>query len=210
MKMIKFLRLLIVVVSLPILTGCASTYKTMNLNGLNYTSKSVQKDVLLEYKYELLSKKYKKKELAKGIRLVAVKITNNSAKDLIFGSAIKLVFDDGTSPYIMENEILYTRLKQNTASYLWYLLLSPLQLRKTEITGTRIETNSTPIGLLIGPGLALGNMITSSSANEKLKQDLLNYNINGTTIKAGKSISGLIGIRSDAYNAINIKVAQQD
>jgi hypothetical protein len=202
----KFLSLLIVVVSLPILTGCASTYKPMNLNGINYISKNVQKDILLEYKYELLSKKYHKKELSKGVRLVAVKITNNSAKDLIFGSDIKLVFDDGTSPYIMENEILYTRLKQNTASYLWYLLLAPLQLVKTEMIGTRIETKSTPIGLIIGPGLALGNMITSSSANEKLEQDLLNHNINGTTIKAGKSISGLIGIRSDAYNTLNIKL----
>jgi hypothetical protein len=206
MKKMKFLKVLILVVSMSVLTGCASTYKTMNLNGLNYTSKSVRKDVLLEYKYEVLSKKYKKKELSKGVRLLAVKITNNSAKDLIFGSDIKLVYDDGTSPYIMGNESIYASLKQNTASYLLYLLLSPLQLMKTENRGTRIETKSTPIGLIIGPGLAVGNMITSSSSNKKFQQDLLNHNINGMTIKVGKSISGLLGIRSDAYNAINIKV----
>lgn len=206
MKKMKFLKVLILVVSMSVLTGCASTYKTMNLNGLNYTSKSVRKDVLLEYKYEVLSKKYKKKELSKGVRLLAVKITNNSAKDLIFGSDIKLVYDDGTSPYIMGNESIYASLKQNTASYLLYLLLSPLQLMKTENIGTRIETKSTPIGLIIGPGLAVGNMITSSSSNKKFQQDLLNHNINGMTIKVGKSISGLLGIRSDAYNAINIKV----
>jgi hypothetical protein len=153
-----------------------------------------------------LSKKYKKKELKKGVRLVAVRITNNSNKDLVFGQDIKLVYDDGTNPYIMENENVFSSLKQNTASYLLYLLLSPLQLIQTESSGFQTETKRTPIGLIIGPGLAGGNMIASSSANKKFEQDLLTYNINGATIKSGKSLSGLIGIRSDDFNSIKIKV----
>lgn len=161
----------------------------------------------MEYKYDLLDKKYKKKELKKGIKLVAIKVTNNSNRDLVFGEDIKIVYDNGSSPYIMENNQIYSSLKQSTASYLWYLLLTPMNLYTTSNqNGFQTETSSTPIGLIIGPGLAGGNMIASSTANTKFEQDLLNYNINGTIVKSGKSISGLIGFRSASFNSIKVKV----
>jgi hypothetical protein len=102
---------------------------------------------------------------------------------------------------------VYSSLKQSPASYLWYLLLTPMNLYTNETqNGFQTQTSSTPIGLVVGPGLAGGNMIAASSANKKFQQNLLDYNINGVTIKKGESISGLIGIRSDDYNSINIKV----
>lgn len=102
---------------------------------------------------------------------------------------------------------MYSSLKQSPASYLWYLLLTPMNLYTNETqNGFQTQTSSTPIGLVVGPGLAGGNMIAASSANKKFQQNLLDYNINGVTIKKGESISGLIGIRSDDYNSINIKV----
>ncbi len=204
MKLLKSIFLLTIVV---VFSNCASGYKTINPKSLNYRSNSLDKGVLLEYKYELLDKKYRKKEIAKGVKLVAIKITNNSDKDLVFGKDVKLVYDDGSGLYIMENERVFSSLKQSPTSYLWYLLLSPLQLIKTESTGGfQTKTSSTPIGLVVGPGLAGGNMIAAGSANKKFKQDLLNYNISGKTIKKGETISGLIGIRSDDYNSIKIKV----
>jgi hypothetical protein len=72
--------------------------------------------------------------------------------------------------------------------------------------GFQTQTSSTPIGLVIGPGLAGGNMIAASSANKKFQTDLTTYNLNGMTIKKGETVSGLIGIRSDDYNSIKIKV----
>lgn len=138
---------------------------------------------------------------------MAVKITNNSNEDLVFGKDVILTYDDGSKLYIMDNENVYSSLKQSPASYLWYLLLTPMNLYTNETqNGFQTQTSSTPIGLVVGPGLAGGNMIAASSANKKFKQNLLDYNINGTTIKKGESVSGLIGIRSDDYNSIKIKV----
>jgi hypothetical protein len=59
---------------------------------LNYASKSIENNVLLEYKYDdLLDKKYKKKETQNEVRLISVKITNNKEKDLVFGKDLQLV-----------------------------------------------------------------------------------------------------------------------
>lgn len=204
MKLLKLIFLLAIV---AVFSNCASGYKTINPSSLNYRSNSLDKGVLLEYKYELLNKKYRKKEIAKGVKLVAIKITNNSDQDLVFGKDVKLIHDDGTGLYIMDNERVFSSLKQSPASYLWYLLLTPMNLyTSTNQNGFQTQTSSTPIGLVVGPGLAGGNMIAAGSANKKFHQDLLNYNMNGKTIKKGETISGLIGIRSDDYNAIKIKV----
>lgn len=189
-------------------TSCASGYKTINPQTINYLSTSEDDGVKLEYKYELLSKKYKKKELARGVRLIAVKITNNSNRDLVFGKDIKLNYDNGSEIYVMDNDKVFTSVKQRSATYLWYLLLTPMVFQTTETTtnGFTTETNSVPIGLVIGPGLTAGNMIAASSANKKLQSDLTTYNLNGLTIKSGETAAGLIGIRSDDYNSIKIKV----
>jgi hypothetical protein len=145
--------------------------------------------------------------LEKDVRLVAIKITNNSDRDLQFGKDIRLTYSEGGELYIMDNNKIFTSLKQSPASYLWYLLLTPLQFMKSEsANGYQTSSSSTPIGLVVGPGLAGGNMIAASSANTKFEKDLLNYNVNGKIIKKGTTVSGLIGIRSDDYDVIKIKV----
>jgi len=203
MKVLKIAMLLVISI---LLTNCASGYKTINPKSLNYNSNSINKDVILNYKYDLLEKKYAKKETKKGVKIVALKITNHSEKDLIFGKDIKLTYENGAELYILENEKAFNYVKQNTATYLLYLLLAPMTLDKTTSNGHRIETSSTPIGLAIGPGLAAGNMIAAGSANKKFKTDLLNYDIIGAKLGKGETIYGLIGIKSENYDAIKIKV----
>ena len=203
------LKKIALVISIGILfVGCASSYKSINPQNINYLSISEDKDVKLEYKYEMLEKKYKKKALAKGVRLLAIKITNNSNEDLVFGKDVKLNYDNGSEIYIMDNDMVFSSVKQSPASYLWYLLLTPLQLyTNTDQNGFATEsTSSFPIGLILGPGLTAGNMVAASTANKKLETDLNTYNLNGLTIKSGQTASGLIGIRSNDYNAIKIKV----
>jgi len=143
--------------------------------------------------------------------LVAIKVTNNTDDDLIFGKDIKLFYENQKELLIMDNEIVFKSLKQSPTSYLWYLLLTPVNFYTTSTNsyGIQEETSSTPIGLVIGPGLAGGNMIAASSANKKFKTDLLNYNITGTSIKKGETAYGLIGIRTDSFNAIKVALTQE-
>ncbi|UBZ14198.1 hypothetical protein LDL77_00440 [Flagellimonas marinaquae] len=155
-----------------------------------------------------MDKKYEKKEEKNGVKLVAIKITNNSDQDLIFGKDVTLEYENGNGVYIMENEKVFKTLKQSPASYLWYLLLTPLNLytTKTNSYGLPEQTSSTPIGLILGPGLAGGNMIAAGSANKKLKAELLEYNISGTLMEKGETKYGLIGIRTDTYDALKLKI----
>ena len=87
MKLLKFISLLFIVI---LFNSCASGYKIINPKNLNFLSKNEDNGVVLEYKYNLLEKKYAKKETKKGVKLVALKLTNSTGKDLVFGKDIKL------------------------------------------------------------------------------------------------------------------------
>ena len=195
-----------------LLNSCASGYKKINPETINYASKSIENNILLEYKYDLLEKKYKKKETKNNIKLVAFKIINNTEKEIVFGRDFKLYYENGNEVSLIETEKLFKTIKQSPASYLWYLLLSPLQFysgTSTTSNGYYTETkpaNSFPIGLIVGPGLAAGNMIAASSANKNFKNELMQFDLNGKTIKKGETIYGLIGINSNSYDSIKVMV----
>jgi hypothetical protein len=204
----KILKIIFLTSCALLLNSCASGYKSIDPKNINYVSKNVNNDVTLEYKYDLLDHKYAKKEKNNTIKLIAIKVTNNSDRDMVFGRDITLNYENDAILYLMEKETIYRTLKQSPASYLWFLLLSPIQIYKTETNtynnpGT---TSSFPVGLIVGPGIAGGNMIVASSANKKFNTDLNDYNINGKTIKKGETVYGLVGIKSNNFDAIKIKV----
>lgn len=58
----------LILLAIPIImNSCASSYKQIQPQTLNYISKSDDRGVTLEYKYDLLAKKYYKKELKKNV-----------------------------------------------------------------------------------------------------------------------------------------------
>ncbi len=205
MKFIKTIFICIIAISL---TSCASGYKMIVPETVNYISTHETDGVKLEYKYDLLEKKYAKKELKKGVKIVAVKITNNSENDLVFGKDVKLTYGNGTEIYAMDNEKAFKALRQSVPTYLLYLLLTPVNLYtyKTNSYGMQETTSTTPIGFVLGPGITALNMITAGSANKKFKTEMLNYNINGTMIKSGETKYGLLGIKTDSFDALKLKV----
>lgn len=210
--MIKIIKISSIVVFTVLLNSCASGYKKINPEIINYSSKSIDNNILLEYKYDLLEKKYKKKETANNIKLIAVKITNSTDKDMLFGRDFKLKYENGNEVNIIETEKLFATIKQSPASYLWYLLLSPLQLYSgttSTTNGYQTQTKSAisfPIGLIVAPGLAGGNMIAASSANTNFKNELIQFDLNGKTIKKGETVYGLIGLNSNSYDSIKISI----
>ena len=200
----RLIKIILLVITIASITSCASGYKMINPNTINYISTNVTDGVKFEYKYGLLDKKYEKKEVQKGIKVVAVKITNNSDQDLMFGREIKLAYENGNEITVMENEKVFKSLKQSSPTYLLYLLLTPLNLYTTNSSGQ--ESSSTPIGLIIGPGLAGGNMIAAGSANKKFETELFENNIYGTLIKKGETKYGLIGILTNSFDSLILKI----
>ncbi|HKJ06689.1 MAG TPA: hypothetical protein VJ970_04405, partial [Flavobacteriaceae bacterium] len=70
MRFLKFTLILLVSV---LCTNCASSYKTIELERVNFMPAYQHNNIDFQYKYDLLDKKYRKKELKKGVKLVALK-----------------------------------------------------------------------------------------------------------------------------------------
>jgi hypothetical protein len=185
------------------LIGCASGYQTINPKIVSFNSKSASNEILLEYKYELLTNKYKKKERKHDVRLVALKLTNLSDKDLVFGQHLKLAYENGSLIKLLERDEIYQETKQIAGAYFLYLALTPLHLtiNTSKQTGP-YSSESIPIGLFAGPGLAGRNVIVASSSNKQYKKDLKEHYLLGRTLKKGETTYGLIGIVSGNYDAI--------
>lgn len=208
----KILKITAVLISLLFLNSCASGYKIINPAGLSYNSQNQEQDVTMEYKYDLLHKKYAKKEEKKDIRLVAVKITNHSERDLIFGQDVNIAYESGGQLLVMPTDKVFKGLKQHPTTYLPYLLLSPLTLStfKTDAYGNQHTTGTFPAGLIVGPGLAGGHLIAASSANKNFKNELRTNELQGRTIPKGETVYGLIGIRADSYDALKIQLEETE
>ncbi|SEN76007.1 hypothetical protein SAMN05216436_12153 [bacterium A37T11] len=208
MKNTSLLRIIAVSI---IFSGCASGYKTLMPEQMSYLSGGAKDGISIDYKYGVLDKKYAKKEAKNFVKLVSVKLINQTDKDLVFGQNIKLRYSGGSEATLMNMDEVYRSLRQHPATYLWYLALTPLNLyvNKSESNSSgysQSKTSTTPIGLILGPGIAGGNMIAASNANKKFRADLEMYNLIGRSIKKGETVYGLVGIRSGTYEALNATI----
>lgn len=178
--------------------SCAKSYNLIRPKSIEYNALSASDDVILEYKYDLLDSKYANKEERRGVKLVALKITNNTDRDLTFGRDVKLISQDGIEIYPLSRKVLYNKLKQRTPGYLLYLFLTPLRLS--------VDGESIPIGYGLGPGLTGWNMINGTSANKKFETELWTYDLDAKVITKGEIQYGLIGFESTTYQALKIKL----
>jgi len=202
----KILKLVFALAGLFYMTSCASGYQSIKPENLNYNSKKKSEEgISLAYKYDLLPKKYAKKEKKNDVRLIALGITNNTNRQLVFGKDFQIAYEDGTNIMMLSKEKTFGDLKQKGAYHLLYLLLTPTNLTTTTTSNGYTQSQSFfPIGLILGPGLAGYNLIKASSANKRFKNDLENYNLIGKTINPGEEKFGIIGIRSNSYDALKI------
>ncbi len=206
----SFIKYGVVVIGMMFMLSCASGYKPVHPTTVDYKSQVKEGDLVFQYKFDVLSKKYARKQLKKGVKLVAVKFTNTSDKDLIFGKDFEIIYGNGNAVEVLDVDQTFNALKQKGAFHLFYLLLTPMQFNSTTSTnvgGRQLtETSSTPIGLVIGPALAATNIIVAGTANTKFKEEMLRNNIYGETIKKGDVKYGLLGIKSDSYDNLTIKM----
>lgn len=196
-----------------ILGSCASSYKPIIPENINYTAKTESDQILMEYKYDVLlernNKKYAKREKKKFVQVAAVKITNNSDQAITLGE--KTTFMAGNNYFTpLDPTITHSQLKQGVPIYLLYLLMSNGQLvtEETYVNGTKTGQKSFPIGLILGPGLTAYNMIKAGSANQKFLAELQKYQIQNKRIMPGETVYGLISIPNSSYNPLYLKTGE--
>lgn len=198
------MRILVLLLSL-VFFGCASGYRSLRPTSTYYQTTSEVSGLEFSYRMGVLSehrnKKYAKREGIKAIRVVAVKLVNNSGQTLVVGEDFRF-FSGNSEVVLLEPRIVHRELRQGVPIYLLYLLLSPIQLYVADESGN-VETY--PIGLFLGPGIAFGNMLGAGSANQNFLRELTQYNVINKTIDPGQTVFGLIGIRDNGYAPIHIE-----
>ncbi len=203
----SFLKFLFILFALFItLTSCAASYKSISPEQIRYTHSPQDEGISFTYQADVLgasgNKKLAKKEDKFDIRVVAIKITNNTGRDLNFTDDLDLLVGLNTVEPLHPREIT-SKIKQSTASYLLYLLLTPLKLYAQNQNG---EVSTYDIGYGLGPGLTAINMGVSANANSSFQDELNEYDLYNKTIPNGETVFGLIGLPNYNFSAITLRV----
>jgi len=185
------------------ISGCANSYKPINPTTLEYNRHNHQDGIDLSYEFEVLrergNKKLANKEGIYEIKLIAVKITNNT--DSILNISKNVAFYSGQNQ-IFPVEPLEIRklLKQHVLGYTPYMVLSFLQLRFND-SGEKYQ-----IGLIIAPIVTGENMSIASKANKNMLKELNEYNILNKDIKKGETVYGIFGVKNIGFSPISVKM----
>jgi len=205
-KILNFSSVFLIVV---LFVGCASAYKPVKPMSVYYSNNNINDGISYTYQYDVLqnrkNKKYVKRQRTSDIKVVAVKITNNTNFPINVGEDLRLRCG-GKEIVPMEPTVVKSELKQRTLSYLFYLLLTPLK-GYVQTPGSISTYN---IGYVLGPGITAGNMIVAGSANDNFEKELMNENLVAKNIEPGKTVYGLLSFRNIAYDPITIEVRDME
>jgi hypothetical protein len=187
------------------ISGCASSYNMIMPPMLSYPNKSVSDSVSLYYCYKILeesdNRKYARKERKSGIKVVAVKIVNNSTRAVSFKNNLQLFAGSGLV-LPKDNTLIYYDLKQSVPSYMVYLVLFPMHKITVNFGG---PANVFPFGFVVAPLFAATNMIKAAHANNLFRFELDKFNIVNQDIPPGETVYGLMCIESEDEVPLTLK-----
>lgn len=189
------------------LTGCAKNYNRINPTQMQNAAKFEDDNFIINYEYDVLATneniKYSKKALLNNLKVVSVSVTNKTDKTISIKDDAQFLVN-GNAISVISPSILANQINQNTAGFLFYGLLTPSQLYKKSRNGS-VEWVF-PIGLILAPALVAVNMITSSTANSKMKAELTKWDIMKMYVSPGETISGIIAFEGVGFKPLSIKL----
>ena len=198
----RFVHLLLII-SCIFAASCASTYKTINPSSIDFPHD--EKDAIFSYKYNVLkesrNRKLMKKEDKRHMRILAVKIVNTTNQTLLYGTNYK-IYSMNREVRVLDPETAAAVVKQTVPSYLLYLLFTPMRLTVT----TPDRTSVTPIGFVLGPALAGGNMAVAANSNARFKKEMIASSIIERPIPPGETFYGLIAIQDNQFMPLTLNL----
>jgi hypothetical protein len=195
---------LISIIVLMGLLSCAGSYKQIKPANLSYNGQDEVNRISYSYRYDVLretgNKKYANKELKKGIKLIAVKIRNDTDRVINFRNDIR-IFSGDRQVLPLDPKIVHHSLRQPAPLYLlWGLLWLTINNCDDD------DCSVTPIP--VGLGIGLLNVGIASSANKKFLDELYQTNLLDKEIKTGETVYGLIGISSEITSQLEFRINQ--
>jgi hypothetical protein len=193
---------------LILLSACAHQSKNIAPANIYYTDYSTSEGLTFAYQYNILSQtrndRYAFKETQCPFKLIAVKITNRTARMLDVKNDL-IILKNNTPVVPVSAYIFMENVKQNTAGYLAYLLLLPLTFN----VASGHDVDSYPIGLIIAPLLAFGNMAVAIGSNKQIERTINDYNILTRSISGGETAYGLLCIESYNYEPLTVQLRER-
>ncbi|HEX5171682.1 MAG TPA: hypothetical protein VFW11_21030 [Cyclobacteriaceae bacterium] len=194
-------KLVLIIISMA-LFSCAGSYKAIKPATLSYTGEDDVDGLIASYRYDVLretgNKKYANKELKKGIKLVAVKIENNTGRTISLRNDVR-IYSGERQVLPLDPKIVHHSLRQPAPLYLLWGLL---WLTITNCDDDDCSVTPIPVGL----GIGLINVGIASSANSKFLDELYQTNILDKEIKAGETAYGLVGISAEVTSQLKFRL----
>lgn len=191
------------------LFSCATKYYPINPTQITYGNKAEKSDVDFYYRYDVMAAakngRQTLKEMRNDIKIVAVKIYNNSTQQITIGENAKF-YEGNKELEVVPTAILKRRMKQGVIPYVAYLALSPIKFSYEKDNGAK--TVQIFGGAIIGASLAAANMWNASKANAKLKKNLETYSVIGKNVLPGETVYGLIALQRVGYIPLQLKMVK--
>jgi hypothetical protein len=199
---------LICVTLLLLLTQCASFYHPIDPPTVEYTSiQEEEEDLGFSYQYDVLARrgnrKYSKKEKKHGFSILAVKVTNNTNRELNFARDIDLLIQRGTV-YPAENEYTAHTIRQKIGFFLFYSLLTYSETDCNSSAGCK-----TTVFIPFGIAIAAASMIIGGSANAKMRKEFNDYSLYTKSIAPGETVYGIVALRDLGYQPLKLRLRGQ-
>lgn len=190
-------------------SSCASRYNPVHPELLQYRGGVTVDSVDFKYRYDVMSenenKKYAKKELRKGYRLLAIEVTNNSSKPVTMKQDYELYHDNYLTP-ALPLTVAKKKLRQNAELMLLY---SPVVLftTKTEVrqVGNNLVFVQKRTNYPIGAAIGLGNFLVALNANSKFKKELRHNDLWMQTIQPHQKRQGFLFIKVNYDHDLTLK-----
>lgn len=187
-----------IVLVILLFSSCATIYHSINPDKINYPAAVKTTEKLdLSYRYDVLrdaggNKKYMNKEIKNDIRIVAVKLTNNSDSTIFIAKDV-LFYCGDTKVKLMSPFEIKSKIQQTWPAYGLYLIGC---------------ISLAPLDILVFGGIGAGNMIVAGTSNKKLLTELTEFDITNKEIKKGESIIGLIGFETLHSDPLTVRLTK--
>ncbi|MBC3541699.1 hypothetical protein ACFSC6_01780 [Rufibacter sediminis] len=193
------------------LGSCASSYRPIRPQTVHYDYNEISATGALStsFAFDVMTlrnnKKYAKKETKNNMKVVSMKVVNNTDAPIHVGRDCRL-FMGGREIIPMEPTVAANKIKQGVPIYLLYALLF-LNITQENTSGSYV-TESSSTSLPIGLPIAAGNMLVAGNANKKMKEEIIGNNILNKTINPGETAYGVICLNESTTGRLKFELNQ--
>lgn len=174
---------------IALMTGCASTYKPVALESLDYTGGQSVGGLDIGYRYEAQPGYYGEKARKRGFDVVAVRVTNTLDTPVTLGASTLRIRAAGAPVSPLPPEVVADNIGQPVWSYLLW------NLANITVSDEDGFVAFIPLGL----GISIINMITSSSANNRVEDAYKAQALMGKTVAPGATVDGLLFLSTTGF-----------